>query len=238
MPIGIYLSIILIVFLTLICFVDLRIFKTIYLILQTRPYEQTSSIGPTILILGDSTGYGTGVSKPEESIAGRIGSQYPDHTIKNNSKNGRTIGELLAIVDEVPAGNKLILLQIGGNDILQARDISLVKTELNQLLETLTPKADNLIMMSTGNIGAASAFNKNQSQKYESLTRSYREMFIEVTGGQNVDYVDLFVEPEKDLFLQAPKKYLAIDGLHPSAAGYGLWFQKLEPYLEKILRPR
>lgn len=44
-----------------------------------------------ILVAGDSTGVGTGADSPDDSIAGRIGSDYPEADIVNISENGITL---------------------------------------------------------------------------------------------------------------------------------------------------
>ena len=62
-------------------------------------------------------------------------------------------------------------------------------------------------------------------------------MFIEVAAESGVMYVDLFEEPEADVFLAEPKKYLAIDGLHPSKEGYAYWYKTLKPTVQEVLEP-
>ena len=43
---------------------------------------------PRVLVVGDSTGVGTGAARPEDSIAGRLADAYPDVTIVNRARNG------------------------------------------------------------------------------------------------------------------------------------------------------
>ena len=62
---------------------------------MTPPYEQKGSNTKSLLILGDSTGYGTGARCAKESIAGLMGATDPDIKITNISSNGRTATELL-----------------------------------------------------------------------------------------------------------------------------------------------
>jgi lysophospholipase L1-like esterase len=58
---------------------------------------------------------------------------------------------------------------------------------------------------------------------------------METAKEYGVHYVDLFVEPDEDVFVREPKKYTAFDGLHPTADGYAVWYTKLQVVLEKIL---
>jgi len=213
-----------------------RYLKTVYLIIITSPYERIIDNAPEILVLGDSTGYGTGVSNSNDSIAGLIGSNYPNYTINNNSVNGRTISELVLVAKETEGNFDLILLQIGGNDILQARKIDEVESELRQIVKALADNTENLVMMTSGNVGGASAFSEEQTIKYTELTREFRQVFIEVASSTKLTYVDLFLEPEDDIMSNNPKKYLAVDGLHPSAEGYALWYESLRLVLANILK--
>ena len=97
-------------------------------------------------------------------------------------------------------------------------------------------RAEKVVMISSGNVGTAAAFSgTKKAGEYERLSRQFREMFISVALESGVTYVDLFEEPENDLFLREPKKYLAIDGLHPTKEGYAYWYQTLGPVVSQSL---
>ncbi|MDA8596864.1 SGNH/GDSL hydrolase family protein [Candidatus Pacebacteria bacterium] len=212
-----------------------RLVKTVWLIARISPFERTIKDAPSILILGDSTGYGTGATRGSESIAGLIAADFPTYSIANNSENGRTIGELVPVSETVTQQYELILLQIGGNDILQKRDPAVVESELRTIVSNLAERTTHLVMMSSGNVGGASAFSGKKGQEYEAITRTYRALFMEVALDTPLTYIDLFLEPENDPFVTNPKKYLSADGLHPSSAGYAQWYQSLQPVLTNKL---
>ncbi len=209
--------------------------STVWLVARVSPHEQTAVGRPQVLILGDSTGYGTGASDGEYSIAGRIGNTY-DVSINNQSVNGRTIGELEQDKESILGRYEVILLQIGANDILQRRSVAEVEVELRRLVSYLTRKTDHLLMMSSGNVGGAIAFSDTEATEYETLSRQYRAMFMRVATEKELTYVDLFEEPENDVFVAQPDLYFAADGLHPSDAGYAVWFSKLQTILHPILK--
>lgn len=218
----------------------IRLAKTIWLIVEVKPYEQLGrGTNPSaIFVLGDSTGYGTGAGAGKYSIAGLLGADYPNYSIINNSKNGRTVGEALIEIKTLPTEPKqaLLLLQIGGNDILQKREVDVVRAELVQLYAEANKRSAHVMMISSGNVGTAAAFTgTKKAGEYERLSRQFREMFIAVASESRVTYVDLFEDPEDDAFLREPKKYLAIDGLHPSREGYAYWYQTLGPVIQTIL---
>jgi lysophospholipase L1-like esterase len=210
------------------------ILKTVWLIAMVTPYIQTIENAPRVLVLGDSTGYGTGADKSTESVAGLLGRDFAV-SIENNSVNGRTIGELKKAVSAVTDDYTLILLQIGGNDIIGERAVSEVEQELRSTVESLQEHTEHLVMISSGNVGAAPKYAGERATKYEALSRDYREMFLAVSASTFLTYVDLFEEPEVDPFVKEPKKYVAIDGLHPTSAGYALWYEKLFATLEEHL---
>ncbi len=212
-----------------------------FLVVVAHPYEQyiNDMSRESILVAGDSTGYGTGVFNPKYSIAGRIGALFPEYAIENVSKNGATTKSLVEVIKRRHNRDKydLVLLQIGGNDILDDVPLEIIEEQILELLEYSKTLTDAVILMSTGNVGAAETFVKDGTPDsyLEDRTRKVRDIFIRVSEEMNVTYVDLFVEPEQDVFLKEPKIYLAIDGLHPSKEGYGEWFEKLQPALETKL---
>lgn len=218
-----------------------RLAKTLYLIARVTPYEQTIVGAPKILVFGDSTGYGTGATKGADSIAGLLGVDFPQYSIVNHSKNGRTIGEALVAIKKIPTAERyaLILLQIGGNDILQKRPPDAVRSELSELFAISLEHSDHVIMVTSGNVGAAAAYvGTKEADVYEQLTRHYREMVMPMAVESGVTYIDLFEEPGVDLFLREPTVYLASDGLHPSSAGYAYWYTKVQPVVVKKLAAR
>ena len=215
--------------------------KTIWLILEVAPYEQKGvGIQPSsILIIGDSTGYGTGAGDGHKSIAGLIGASFPTYAIVNNSKNGRTIGEALEEFKKIPSGQMydLILFQLGGNDILQKRSIATVEGELRQLFTLAKQHSPHVVLLSCGNVGTAVRFlQTSQSAEYDTLTRQFRTVFSLVATSTGETFVDVFQEPAVDVFMQKPEVYFSPDGLHPSAAGYAVWYQSLGPVLGTLLK--
>lgn len=213
-----------------------KIFKTIYLIVRISPYEQKGTKG-NILVLGDSTGYGTGSADSRNTIAGRMGADFPDYSITNISKNGRTIGELTDVLPELLGSTQydVILIQIGGNDVLQKKDPDTAAVSLNEIFRLTNQHAKKVVMMSTGNIGAAPEFTADEGKVYEEVTRTFRKMFISLAAQNSVTYVDVFKEPAEDEFVSDPKTNTSIDGLHPTDAGYGVWYKILSPVLASIL---
>ena len=215
---------------------QLTFFKTLFLIAKVTPYEQKGDGTKSLLVLGDSTGYGTGASTQKNSVAGLIGTDYPSLTITNKSVNGRTIGELRKDIETLEGQYDVILLQIGANDILQKKPLDSSLTDLNAVLDILEKRASKIVMISSGNVGGAVRFKDEEAQAYEQQSILFKEAFLNVnTERPSFTYVDLYVAPEKDPFVLEPEIYTANDGLHPSDAGYREWYKKLKPALDAAL---
>lgn len=217
-----------------------RLLKVGYLILATSPYEQQPDDPQgSILVLGDSTGYGTGALDPSKTIAGRIGADFPAYSIENRAVNGWTTEQVASGLanDTAITEFDLIVLQVGGNDVLQRRPIAIVERDIRRLYEGATKRAKNVVHISSGNVGAASAYVTagQPDATLEEHTRAVREVFLRVAGEYGVIYVDLFIEPAEDVYLKEPKKYLAFDGLHPNETGYGYWYSFLGPVVRTLL---
>lgn len=215
-----------------------RYVLTGYLIASVTPYEQPGTGTGAILILGDSTGYGTGARRSEESIAGRLGSDYPTYAITNNSSNGRKISAAKEVAAELPntVSYDLVVLQIGANDLIAGRGSGEVVEELQQLIELVIPHTNKIVVITSGNIGATPMFTGEQAAQLEDASRKFDQQMG--TIGQTYSdtaFVSLFDEPANDVFVQSPGVYTAIDGLHPTSAGYGVWYQKAKPYFDTVL---
>lgn len=218
-----------------------RYVLTGYLIARVTPYEQSGTGAGSILLIGDSTGYGTGASRTSESVAGRLGADYPDYKISNNSVNGRKIeGALDAVADFNESDQyDLVLLQIGANDLIAQREPDAVVSDMQQLIEQVMAHTDQIVIVSAGNIGATSAFSGEQATELEQNSRQYdQQMKAVAESHQGVHFVSLFDEPADDPFVTQPKVYTSIDGLHPTSAGYAVWYQKMRPHLTPILSPK
>lgn len=214
-----------------------RFAKTLLLIARVTPYEQTGTGAGKIHVLGDSTGYGTGASRAKYSVAGRLGADYPTYSITNQSVNGRTIAGLLTDTTDFAGEYDLILLQIGGNDILQKRDTGEVLEDVETLIARLAPHTKEIVMLTSGNVGGAAAFSDAEAAELERLTRAYRTGLIELgETTQHFTYVDLFDEPGSDPFREHPVKYTSFDDLHPNNDGYGLWYRKAQAAFANALK--
>jgi len=110
--------------------------KSAVLQAQTTAYEQLSSNSDMkILVLGDSTGVGTGAGNPKDSTAGRLGRDYPNADIENISQNGLRLDGAVQKLENIKNEKfDLILIQIGANDITHFTKSKDTKERLSKLL--------------------------------------------------------------------------------------------------------
>ena len=216
---------------------NFNLFKTLYLIARVTPsYEQEGSNSKSLLILGDSTGYGTGASRSRESVAGLIGATYPDLSITNISYNGRTATQLRDYLKNFSGTYDIILLQIGSNDLLQGVRAEAVVLEIESIVTKLQSHAKRIIVMTGVNIGSARRFKSGKAAAYTAASREYDTLMSKSAKERNFDFVSLFVEPERDPFVLKTYIYTSCDALHPTSVGYALWFKTLQPVLEQALK--
>jgi lysophospholipase L1-like esterase len=182
-----------------------------------------------ILIVGDSTGVGTGAEAPEDSVAGLILRDYPETTIENRAENGAKFADVIAQLDDGTTEQyDLILIQAGGNDILRFTALDTLGGNVETLLRMAKERARHVVFMSTGNVGNAPAFMPPLSWVYTSRTRKVRKLLMEIADVEGVYYVDLFMERSDDPFVAEPERYNAPDFLHPGSEGYRLWYKALK----------
>lgn len=217
-----------------------RAIKTSRIIQEHSVAYEQHPVKPTmrILIAGDSTGVGTGSSDPRYSIAGRIGSDFPQADIQNISENGLKLSELHEKLSKMGSQTyDLILFQIGANDVVGGTSLQKVKDELNTVLEYGEAHGDFVVVITAGNIGLSPVFKAPLSYLITLRTLKVREIFMqEISPRSSTKYVDLFKEREYDVFSSDIHKYYAEDLFHPSSDGYAVWYFDIKSAIQQRLK--
>lgn len=199
-------------------------------------YEQSpENPEQSFIVFGDSSAVGTGASKPQESTAGRLGTDYPNAHITNKAVNGLKSAELVPIIQD-HAGERydLVLIQIGGNDIVRYTNLETVEQSINSVLIEATQLSDNVVLLTAGNVGTAPFFPFGTRWAFTKRTRKVRDIIMTAANTHDVHYVDLFREKEDDPFAQDTEKYYAEDSFHPSSEGYADWYEYIQKTLQDI----
>lgn len=203
------------------------------LVRSSTLYERmVAPSAPHALFVGDSTGVGVGALSPEDSLAGRFGSDFPEWNITNQSVSGRKTAEILPILQALPDGAySLVVIQIGGNDITYFSNERALEVSIRQVVREARRVGGRVILLSCGNVASALIFPRPVAFLWEQKTLSVREIFLRVAREEVITYVDLYRKRGNDPFFLEPYRYHARDLFHPSSEGYGLWYEQFRKAL-------
>ncbi|TFG93076.1 MAG: SGNH/GDSL hydrolase family protein [Syntrophobacterales bacterium] len=207
-----------------------RIYRGQRIAAESTPYEASRpNASKSLLIVGDSTGVGTGAVRPQESIAGRIAVEFTDVNITNLSTNGAMVRDVYEQLQGT--GDRsfdVILMHAGANDILYFSPLERLRESVHALLESARKKGGYVIFLSNGNIGLAPAFFPPLSWIYTWRAKKVRRLFMDAAAELGVQYVDLFREKGDDPFSADPEQFYARDFLHPGSEGYRYWYREIK----------
>lgn len=193
---------------------------------KSTPFQQSpANAALSLLIVGDSTGVGTGASSPEASLAGLLGRAYPRLRIDNRARDGATFADVVRQLEGTQR-HDLVLIQAGGNDVIRLRSDDGVRADIDRVTALARERADRVVLMPAGNVGNAPFFFAPVSQLMTSRARRLHGFVRESAERHGAVVVNLFKEKADDPFAQTPGLN-AVDGLHPSDAGYRVWRDEL-----------
>lgn len=188
---------------------------------QQRPDKPTRRL----LIVGDSTAVGTGASSPARSLAGLIAQRHPSWWIENRAQDGATFAQTLdQLAGEAPFD--IVLVQAGGNDVIRLVDLETLDSSIGRVTAAAKRRAVEVVLMPAGNVGNAPFFFAPLSWWMTQRSRQLHQLVRQAAERDGARYVRLFHERADDPFVQRPELN-ARDGLHPSDAGYRVWFDEL-----------
>lgn len=206
-----------------------RIGKAGELARQSEPLQHTPpEIRLRLLVVGDSTAVGTGASSPQTSLAGLLAQSYPRLRIDNRARDGATFADVIRQLEASGAERyDLVLVQAGGNDVIRLRRMEQVRSDIDHVTALARALSDRVLLMPAGNVGNAPFFFAPVSWFMSARARDLHAAVREAATRRGAVYVNLYKDKAHDPFAQRPKELHAADGLHPSDAGYRLWFDEL-----------
>ncbi|MBP6342727.1 MAG: SGNH/GDSL hydrolase family protein [Candidatus Omnitrophica bacterium] len=186
------------------------------------------------LFLGDSTAVGTGALSNQLSTAGYFGQDFPLAEVINYGVNGKRIRELLTDLETKKFGNfNLVVIQIGGNDIMKFTPYSNIEDDLLKVIQKAKTFGRHVVILHSGNVGTAPIFHWPFDYIMTQRTRKVREIYMRSAKTLGVIYVDLFAEKKDDVFLTDVTRYYSSDFLHPSGDGYRWWYDRIVETLKQ-----
>lgn len=194
----------------------------------SEPFEQSPS-GATgsVLVVGDSTAVGTGASSPAASVAGLIGADHPRLRIVNRAEDGAKFEQVVQQLENAPGRYGLVLVLAGGNDVIRLTGEDKLRGQIERAATLAREKGDTVVFLPSGNVGNAPFFFPPTTWLMTRRSEALHAIVREATSSRGEAYVNLYKSRADDPFAQRPKELHAADGLHPSDAGYRIWYSEL-----------
>ncbi len=198
---------------------------------KAAPFTRAAGAN-SILVLGDSTAVGIGADRPEDSVIGLIAKGLPGSSVENYAQSGARIDDPSQQLSKALRDRyDLAFVQVGANDLIRFRSATNAAESLLPILIRLKDRAQRVILVMAGNVGGAPFFPWVLRPIYHRRSLAYHAALEDIAQRSGVIYVKLYLPPEKDPFSLQPEQFLASDRLHPSSAGYALWFKRIAPAL-------
>jgi lysophospholipase L1-like esterase len=203
-----------------------RIGQSVVLAKRSEPLQHTPK-DPTLslLIVGDSTAVGTGATSGQSSLAGLLAHRYPRLLIENRARDGVKFADVLRQLGGEQRFD-IVLVQAGGNDVIRWGGLSSLRTDIQQVAQLARQRGDLVVLMPAGNVGNSPFFFPPLSWLMTQRSRELHSYVQQSAARTGAVYVDLFEDRGDDPFVKNPGLN-AVDGLHPSDAGYRVWFNEL-----------
>lgn len=205
-----------------------RLGQTRELVDRSEPLQSApADAAQRLLIVGDSTGVGTGATSPEHSLAGLLAQAFPRLQIDNRAADGALLADVRGQLEGVSGRYDAVLVQAGGNDVRRLRSQDSMRRDIDRVTELARARSDHVLLMPAGNVGNAPFFFAPVSWLMSARARSLHGVVRETAQQRQAVYVNLYKDKARDPFAQQPDLLHASDGLHPSDPGYRIWFDEL-----------
>jgi lysophospholipase L1-like esterase len=191
-----------------------------------RPRILNEGKDKRILVLGDSTAYGTGADKLEDTLTGRFAHDFPQVQVDNYAVNGSVTKDALKQVEKAEiekAKYNLVIISTGGNDTWKMTKMDAIENSLRELLARAKNIAgNNVVVIIYNNIASGPVFPLIVRPIILYRTNKINQIFMRVSRDFNIEAVPIFLEDER-----CPDNFFSHDGLHPSSEGYRIMYIRL-----------
>jgi hypothetical protein len=183
-----------------------------------------------VLVVGDSFVEGVG-DLDRGGWAVRLG-EIADITTIVNGVGGRTSIDVLDIVDSLPSGFDLAILQVGLNDSRyrdsltgQEVELNIFKKAVSKIVESLNVKAARVAIMGLTRVNEDLTDPYKPDKSYRNrLIDDYDRCLRDMALGGTFDYIPVSTLGERPGLLS--------DGLHPSPLGHELLLGSVLSYID------
>lgn len=142
--------------------------------------------------------------------------------------SARATGSLAGVLGQLDGDERfdMVLVMAGGNDVVRLRGLDALRSDVERVTQRASQRAALVVLMPAGNVGNAPFFFAPVSWPMTWRSRRPHAYVDEAATRHGAVVVDLFRESAADPFVRRPALN-AVDGLHPSDAGYRVWFDEL-----------
>ena len=206
-----------------------RIKQGVELARLSEPFESNPSQPvATLLIVGDSTAVGTGASSPAHSVAGLIAKDHPRWQIVNRAEDGAKFVDVVRQLQAVGEQRfDVVLVMAGGNDVIRLTGKAALEQSVTRTMQLANTRGKLVVILPSGNVGNAPFFFAPLSWLMSQRSRELHKLVRQVAANHGELYVNLYKEKAQDPFAKNPDELNAKDDLHPSDAGYQVWYSEL-----------
>jgi lysophospholipase L1-like esterase len=202
-----------------------------------KPYEQhNTDAALRILLIGDSTAYGTGSTDSRHSISGRIAADFPTAHVENWSETGSKLNYVRNKLLKRPASEPpfdLVIIMAGGMNVVHATTVEKIRQQLREVIAAARTHGRQVMLVAPHNAGHVPMFRPPLSWFNEKRAHIVEQLFIEAGSNEQVPVVSLLYTNSA----LGEQRLYSKDKTHPNDGGYALWYEKMRPVIHQLLAP-
>lgn len=181
----------------------------------SEPTQMALPAGSTVVALGDSLTYGYGAN--DETAYPTVLAELSKWNVVNAGVNGDTSADVLTRVHEITEQNPdLVLLGVGGNDVLQRIAPDTTRANIIATIDTLQSKNIDVVLIAEPYLSTSALFGK----------ASDNPLYEDIAEAEGIPlYSDGWSTVLSDEALKSDK-------IHANAAGYRQFAEGLHEYLK------
>jgi lysophospholipase L1-like esterase len=194
-----------------------------------RPHVLNEGKEKRVLIVGDSTAFGAGASRVDETLAGRFAHDFPNVEVINYAVNGSLTRDVVSQLKRAD-GKKfnLVLISTGGNDVWRFTNLRKVREYLCKAIAHAQEISDGkTILLIYNYVALGPAFPFFLRGMIRERGKIIDSMFLDVAQQFGIEAVEVFSRDRQFSLSRNSYKYFAPDGIHPNSEGYRVWYARL-----------
>ena len=180
---------------------------------------------PTIVVFGDSLSAAFGIAQTDgwvHLLQQRLSTRYYQATVVNASISGETTQGGLSRITQVLDTHRpdIVLLELGGNDGLQGLPLTLMKDNLDRIIQTIQSRGIKILLLG---IHLPPNYGKYYTQQFD-------QTYTELARQYDLPLVPFLLEG-----VATNRELMQDDGIHPKASAQNQILNNVWPYLKDIL---